>query len=200
MKKSILTLMLLCFCVVPSSAQELSRYEKPKFNAYIYGGNVMEVTDYPVWGLSLDASAGCRIYDFLYVGGELGIVGSIPKKQKGGDVDYIIDAYPFLAANAKFLLPIKNSRIEPFISISLGANLDIDHNTHWLEPSAKQSVGLYMNGGAGFDYRRLSVMMGYQGISTFDNARWGKNIHGDNVRKQGLISILFLKIGIRLGK
>lgn len=197
MKRCVLTLMLLCLCNVQSFAQEAGRYEKPKFNAYIYGGNVMEVTDYPVWGLSLDASAGCRIYDFLYVGGELGIVGSIPKKQKGGDVDYIIDAYPYLAANAKFLLPIKNSRIEPFINISLGANLDIDHHN---SGTISRNVGFYMNGGAGFDYRRLSVMAGYQGVSTFDNARWVKNIHGDRKKKQGIISILFLKIGIRIGK
>ena len=197
MKKSVLTLMLLCLCVASSFAQERGEGKEPKFNAYIYAGNVMEVTDDIVWGLSLDASAGCRIYDYLYVGGELGVVGSIPKKKMGGDVAYIIDAYPYLSANAKLFLPIKNSRMEPYLSISLGANLDIDHHQSW---RTSRDIGLYMNGGVGFDYRRLSVMAGYQGISTLDNAHWGKNIHGERVFKQGLISILFLKVGIRLGK
>lgn len=184
--------------MVQAQDDSASCYDKPRFNSYIYVGGLYELTMSDA-GPKYDIGAGCRINNYLYlginIGGSIAIDGwtlGIGDDNKnlngdfsmfeGGVKDFYWEMYTHISANAKLLLPIKNSRLTPFLDVKLGANIDLN-----------KLSGFYMSYGMGIDYRRLSIMVGYEGISSYYY-----KIMPPNDKTLG--HTIFLNVGVRIGR
>lgn len=150
-------------------------------------------------GPKYDIGAGCRINKYLYlganVGGSIAIDGctlGISEDNKnldgdfsvfeGGVADFYWEMYTHISANVKLFLPIKNSCVTPFVDVKLGVNVDLN-----------KFAEFYMSYGVGVDYRRLSIMVGYEGISSYYY-----QIMPPQEKTFG--HTIFLNVGMRLGR
>mgnify|MGYP003303122731 FL=1 len=177
-------LLIAVMSVVPiySYAQESESDAKLRLNSYIYGGGAYESV-LSHGGAKLDIGAGCRINRYLYAGMNVGgpYLASA-KYQQGGVSNLIFEMFYHFTGNLKFYVPIEGMCFTPFFDIKLGANLNIYSYS-----------GFYMSYGIGADYKRMSVMLGYEGISScdFDVVNYQDNVFGHAV---------FLSIGVRFGR
>lgn len=184
--KTIKQLLLLAAVVLllPTCTQaqdnKLFKSDRPKFNSYIYVGGLYQFEKADA-GAKLDLGAGCRINKYLYLGVNVGGTLPINGWEYWGVKTFVWELYSHFSANAKIFVPIKKSLVTPFVDIKLGANID-----------TRPTSGFYMSYGVGVDYKRWSAMVGYEGIYSRDF----DIMH----EKNGLGNIIFLNIGVRLGK
>ncbi len=135
-------------------------------------------------GSSVDVSFGTRIGKALFVGFETGIHSVISYIRyytyDGGIVEYEdlllnVENYIPLAVNIKGFLPTRNDRFFPYLNCSLGGFVGVG-NLRGLN-------GFYCQVGAGIDYRRFTVGVGYSCLHKF-----------------GTVNSGYLKLGVRFGE
>lgn len=132
-----------------------------RFQSYIYLGADLFIDS---GGPSLDVSLGARTSQYFYIGGGIGCHSLF-----GRDMGLL---YVPFTSDIKFFVSTK-SDFNPRLDLSVGGMMLV----------SRPSFGIYMNLGAGFDYRRFSLGAGYQMI-----------VGG------GFISLGYIRLGIRLGK
>lgn len=133
-----------------------------RFQSYIYLGADLFIN---YGGPSLDVSIGARTSQYFYIGGGVGWHNLFGRKS------YWLSYVPF-TSDFKFFIPTK-SDFNPRLDLSVGGVMFTAH----------PSFGIYMNLGAGFDYRRFSFGVGCQML----------------VQRE-FIPLGYIRLGIRLGK
>lgn len=104
-------------------------------------------------GPLLDTEFGCRIRDYVFVGGGLGFHSYM---NLTAYKDYVVLSLP-IYANAKGFLPVKTN-VMPFINFSIG------FQCLWLPEKYpnQTAVGFFTNVGAGIELGRHQVSAGYE--------------------------------------
>ena len=115
-----------------------------KFQNYIYlGGDFTVMTGGP----SLDLSFGARTSKCFYIGGGIGVHNLLSLFYERYTISYLA-----FSSDIKGYIPTNVEDFYPRLDFSFGGLIDV------LWPSA----GVFMSIGAGFDYRRFSLGIGYQ--------------------------------------
>lgn len=182
--------------LMPTTLMAQDESLHPQLSTYVYGGAVLGLPDNLALGLHLDVDVGCRLNDWLFLGGEIGVLLPepitpivdyfTPDKQFDpmcpmGEVVNRFDTYYHLASNVKLFLPRENKSVKPFLDFSVGGNIN-----------TSGCFGFYWSGGIGFDYNRFSAMLCYEGIATDEFAKpW---------RKRPIEDMIYINLGIRFGK
>lgn len=140
------------------------KINKIKAQGYVYLGTPIEANGA---GPAADISFGARFYDYFYLGGEVSYACVFEKYGYYRISMHLVS----LNANMKGYWPV-SEKFFPFLNLSIGMCLFPVEGMAWFN----------MQVGPGFDFKRLSVGIGYHLLS-----KYGINVHMD-----------YFKIGVRL--
>ena len=149
---------------------------------YIFNGLRISI------GASTNFTFGCRIKEYVFVGGSIGYdffspirTCSFPSGQEGYEDAHFITAL----ANVRIFLPVK-PKLYPYLSISGGCSI--------IFPLYMEPVHFRVKVGAGVDIKRFTVGMGYDFLSS--------------ANYEALLSFteflpnhtIYLNLGVRIGR
>ncbi len=150
--------------------------DRIKPQAYIYFGTPIEKNGA---GPAFDASLGARFYDYFYLGLELGYACVFEKVGIATDVQGLnpVEFWMYthllsFSANMKGYLPV-SEKFFPFVNLSIGLGVfPLDGMIHDKQHRADYDIYLgssmawfNMQIGAGFDFKRFSMGIGYHVLS-----------------------------------
>lgn len=153
--------------------------DRIKPQAYIYFGTPIEKNGA---GPAFDASLGARFYDYFYLGLELGYACVFEKMElmyvdASGMNSIVENVWMYthlitLSANIKAYLPV-SEKLFPFMNLSIGLGVfPLDGMIH--DKQQRSDYDIYLGNsltwfnmqiGAGFDFKRFSMGIGYHLLS-----------------------------------
>ena len=175
MKRVILTLICIATAFVATAQNGTSSAENNPLNIKFQGyGNLglIYCPDASGAGPTVDLNVGAQFGNHLYAGFETGFHSLISTGYLGSYSVRLFEGYIPLALNLKGYLT--KSKVRPFVNVSLGGFIGVADLSGF--------NGFYCQAGAGVDYKRFSVGLGYSGLVKYATA-----------------SSLYFKLGIRFG-